>query len=74
MKPKKLSKKLGLNKKTVADLNGKEMNDVFAGGGISGPNTCFTYMATCGPNSCGPVNSNCYSDKGLACTCAGPTL
>jgi len=73
MKTKKIDKKLSLNKKTVADLNGKEMNDAF--GGISGPRACFTIVIiTCGPNSCGPGNSNCLSDEGLACICDYPIL
>ena len=29
MKTKKFNKRLGLNKKTIADLNSKEMKDVF---------------------------------------------
>jgi len=47
MKTKKFSKKLTLNKKTVADLNSKEMKD--AHGGFADPNTRWI-----GPNSgCG---------------------
>jgi hypothetical protein len=67
MKTKKFSKRLNLNKKTVADLNGNEMND--AVGGISGLRACFTYDLTCGENSCGPGASNCYSDNGVGCIC-----
>lgn len=73
MKTKKISKRLSLNKKTVADLNGKEMNGVL--GGMSGPRACFTIIViTCGPNSCGPGNSNCLSNAGLVCPCADPDL
>jgi hypothetical protein len=74
MKPMKFNKKLSLNKKTVANLNGKEMNYVFGGVALSAPYNCFTFMATCGPNSCAPGNSNCYSDRGYACDCEDPTL
>ncbi|MGD2088055.1 MAG: class I lanthipeptide [Candidatus Aminicenantes bacterium] len=72
MKTKHFNKRLSLNKKTVADLNSREMNHVFGGIKLSGPNTCFTYIATCGPDSCDPGYSNCYSDRGLACTCEFP--
>jgi len=41
MKTKKFSKKLILNKKTVADLNNKEMREVV--GGDSWTRCCFTY-------------------------------
>jgi hypothetical protein len=39
MKPKKLSKKLGLNKKTIADLNGSQMEHLK--GGIDTPPVCW---------------------------------
>jgi hypothetical protein len=67
MKTKKFSKRLDLNKKTVADLSGKDMNDVF--GGISGTGPCITYLGTCGPYSCGPAVSNCYSEIVRHCPC-----
>jgi natural product precursor len=38
MKPKNFSKKLILNKKTIADLNNKKMKDVLGGGTM--PWTC----------------------------------
>jgi hypothetical protein len=58
MKPKKLSKKLALNKTTISNLNTKEMKN--AVGGVSGPDTTclLTKMVTCGAGSC---NTICYS-------------
>jgi len=41
MKPKNFSKKLILNKKTVADLNNKEMKEVV--GGFPNTPPCFTF-------------------------------
>jgi hypothetical protein len=49
----KIKKKLSLNKITVTDLNGKEMQRAI--GGVSGPDTtCLeTKLITCGVASCG---------------------
>jgi hypothetical protein len=60
MKPKNFSKKLFLNKKTIADLSNKKMKDVF--GGVQTKIDC-----TYGRNSCevtGPCASN---DPGSPC-------
>ena len=56
MKPKYVSKKLTLNKKTITNLNGSEMKDVYGGcypthvnsGCPIHTQTCFT----CGPSIC----------------------
>ena len=63
MNTKKFNKRLFLNKKTIADLNGKEMSDVY--GGI-GPTW---YPNTCGPGSCIIGPSNCNTDNGRYCPC-----
>ncbi len=48
MKPKELSKKLILNKITVADLSGNEMTKVKGGCGPSDPRSCATNIScTC---------------------------
>lgn len=71
MKTKKFNRKLDLNKKTIANLNVKEMNN--AAGGVSGTAACFTFIVdTCGLDSCGPGDSNCLSYKGLVCICEDP--
>jgi hypothetical protein len=45
MKPKKFSKKLLLNKKTVADLGKKEMKEVYGGIKWTYPiSRCLSYM------------------------------
>lgn len=49
MKPKKLNKKLLLNKNTVAHLNGDELKEVQGGGYTDWP-----YIDTCHYNSCDP--------------------
>ena len=58
MKTKKLSKRLGLNKTTISNLNHKEMYK--AVGGVSGPGTtCMvTKLITCGNSSC---DTACFS-------------
>ncbi len=56
MKTKKLSKKLVLNKKTIADLNIKKMNDVLGG-----------VPATKNGNTC--VGDTCVGDTCVGATC-----
>lgn len=48
MKPKKLSKKLVLNKKTVADLKGNDMGKVKGGCKYTEPVSCYTPDTRCG--------------------------
>jgi hypothetical protein len=50
MKTKKFRKKLNLNKKTVANLNGKEMNGVLAGAGKKASED--TICTSCNPSVC----------------------
>ena len=67
MKCKKFEKKLVLNKETIADLKTEEMKD--AAGGMTGP-YCFTWLLTCGPNSCNL--DICYTldtAPGIICQC-----
>jgi hypothetical protein len=58
MKTKKFRKKLNLNKKTVANLNGKEMNGVLAGAGkkdseVTICTSCnHTVCTSCNPTVC----------------------
>jgi hypothetical protein len=62
MKAKNFSKKLKLNKKTVANLNNGEMEAVHGGGGNSAPWTnCPSCMITrCGcPTTSGPPGFCC---------------
>jgi hypothetical protein len=69
MKTKKFNKKLALNKKTVADLNGSDM-DYAHGGGIppceltQGHSTCPTADISCG-GTC--AASECQSECPLIC-------
>lgn len=63
MKPKTFSRKLSLNKKTIAHLNGKEMKK--AHGGYIPPDTRLC-IAT---GSCPTNNTN----AGGACCCGGDT-
>jgi len=58
MKNKTFSKKLLLNKKTVADLSKKDMGAVWGGSF----NTCHT---DCGQNTCGCTDGSC--DTVTAC-------
>jgi len=44
MKPKVFSKKLKLNKKTIADLKGSEMKEVYGGDTAPGAPTCDTCL------------------------------
>jgi hypothetical protein len=64
MKTKKMSKKLVLTKKTVADLNSQEMTRVF--GGASVLPTCLT---DCDRSRC---NSDCGGTCGTMCTTCCP--
>jgi len=78
MKTKKIDKKLRLNKKTVANLNGSMMGNVNAGGGTLGCGTeiqtgctpctvtCQTVCQTCG---C-PTQNTCETQACMTCeTC-----
>lgn len=63
MKPKNFSKRLILNKKTIADLNNKKMKDVL-GGGDTVPWTCpyprcFPYKTETTCLECCPPTINC---------------
>jgi len=73
MKTKKLSKKLGLNKKTIADLNGKEMGyvkgrciETHFKSCIPLTDTCITCGNTCNPTcdqaTCATYTGNPQSD------------
>jgi len=66
MKTKKFNKRLSLNKKTIADLNGKEMKNAI--GGVSGVDTtCLeTRLITCGVKSCGSI---CFTLPDIICAC-----
>ena len=44
MKPRKLNKKLMLNKKTISNLNAQKMNNVIGGKTYTG---CYTECETC---------------------------
>jgi hypothetical protein len=57
MKPKKFSKKLGLNKKTIANLNG-DMMGIVKGGITVTEITCDTQ---CGQRTCQTCPETCYT-------------
>lgn len=61
MKTKKFSKKLNLNKKTVANLGDKEMNGVQAGGQVAASGSacpsCFQTFCGCTLGTCPSVCS-----------------
>jgi natural product precursor len=52
MKQKKIGKKLSLNKKTIADLNLKEMKDVYGGFNNSMRITACTCKTCSAPGAC----------------------
>ena len=76
MRPKRFSKKLSLNKKTVVNLNTGKMNDI-RGGRPSEPGTwcveqsipqTVCYQNTCNAASCGPPCTNpVYSCFDISC-------
>ena len=79
MKPKKLSKKLVLNKSTIADLKGVEMKELKGGGlsflticgdsckpGCSDIYPCDT-VATCVPTYCDTCTTFCTCLSGCEC-------
>jgi len=61
MKPKKFSQRLSLNKKTIANLNWKDMKNVYGGD----QRTKF----------CPPITRSCPTNNSvdLACCCGGDT-
>lgn len=74
MKAKKLTKKLNLNKKTVAHLNSGDMKDVQGGIGITVRWTnCIDCSGTCGfscVGTCVSCDTNDTVDPLGACCCA----
>jgi len=60
MKPKVFNKKLNLNKKTIADLNGNEMKEVHGGELIE-----YTVTLQCCPS----YNPPGVSEAPIACRC-----
>ncbi len=66
MKPKKLSKKLSLNRKTIANLTGNVMTNVKGGGTITTVSLCET-KCTCIDTICG---NTCPTNCG-SCNCTG---
>ena len=79
MKPKVFSKKLSLNKKTIAHLNGNDMKEAHGGIGKSAEysncidctvtcGTCFTDCGTCN-TKCGSCDTNQTIDPLGACCC-----
>jgi hypothetical protein len=74
MKPKKVEKKLFLNKKTVADLNNRQMTHLR--GGIATGDTvevcCYTKTCHC-TDSCNTCYTDCDQDSCEICTlCTRP--
>jgi hypothetical protein len=59
MKPKSFSKKLSLNKKTIADLSGSEMKDVNGIGVCTYNSGCDITDYTCFTCNCPPTNKFC---------------
>ena len=70
MKPKKVEKKLFLNKKTVANLSNRQMTHL-RGGLFTGDTTvevcCYTKDATC-LNTCQTCYTDCDQDSCEICT------
>jgi len=62
MKPKKLSKKLALNKKTVASLNANDLNNVY-GGSV----TCYGHDNTCLTCTC--IHPTCLTGRIICLVC-----
>ena len=74
MKPKKLSKKLGLNKKTIADLNNGEMKNAYGREqDIYRTTYAFPDCVTCPTcqtcQTCETCQSCNFTDPPVACTC-----
>jgi natural product precursor len=80
MKPKKLNKKLALNKKTVANLDDKEMT-VIQGGGFTDDTcgSCYEHTFCWGcptlicpdyPPTTAPPNTEYYSCVDETCVCS----
>lgn len=66
MKTKKFNQKLRLNKKTVADLNGTEMNGIHGGK----PESWLTGCASCLITGCCPTGT-CPTGTCLNSACSG---
>lgn len=68
MKPKNFGKKLFLDKRTIANLNDKNMKDVL--GGVTGPDT--TCNDTRLVNTCDNCPSAYFTEYPEACICEYP--
>ena len=72
MKPKRISKKLNLNKETVADLSNKEMRHLKAGDYLT-ENFCeseyCTDYATCGVRTCVTCDDTLVITCFKSCVC-----
>lgn len=87
MKPRKLNKKLSLNKKTVVDLSGSKMNNVKGGTNTAHTmcwgNTCYLVCethyketcVTCDPTcqTCGDTCDTCNTDCFTPCNVCSMT-
>ena len=65
MKTKKFNKSLSLNKKTIADLNSKEMKNLHGGGDQSANTDCASCLVTgCCPPTLGTA---CFQSCVIIC-------
>ena len=75
MKSKKFTKKLNLNKKTIADLNNDEMNKAHGRGPASQiVSDCSCLLTGCCPTQVTDCTCTCSPTGELNCKCAAGTI
>lgn len=67
MKKEKFNKKLHLNKKTVANLNYSEMNDVYGGGDAPAKPEPISLLGSCDPGCTDDCCTQGTSAGGFCC-------